>query len=57
MLRMCNTETIDSVYKLGKKLGSGAGGTVYLGTHRRGGDMAAIKNIDLNAGDKKVRYN
>ena len=53
MLRMCNTETIESLYKLGKRLGAGAGGTVYLGTHARTGEMTAIKNIDLNT-EKKV---
>ena len=55
MLRMCNTETIESVYKLGKRLGAGAGGTVYLGTHLGSGQMAAVKNIDLAAGEKKVQ--
>ena len=55
MLRMCNTETFESVFKLGKRLGAGAGGTVYLGTHLGTGEMSAIKNIDLaGGGTKKV---
>ena len=55
MLRMCNTEKIESVYKLGKRLGAGAGGTVYLGTRLGSGEMTAIKNIDLvHDGVKKV---
>ena len=53
MLRMCNTETFESVFKLGKRLGAGAGGTVYLGTHLGSGEMSAIKNIDLTGGGTK----
>ena len=57
MLRMCNTATFESVFRLGKRLGAGAGGTVYLGTHLGSGEMSAIKNIDLGGGGtKKVKF-
>ena len=55
MLKLCNTEHIESVYKFGKRLGAGAGGTVYLGTHLKTGELSAVKNIDLTSGEKKVR--
>ena len=54
MRRLCNADPLEKVYDLGGKLGSGSGGTVYQATHRSTGDRAAVKNIDLTSGEKKV---
>ena len=58
MLRISNRETLESEYKIGKRVGAGpgAGETVYLGTHLGSGEMWAIKNIGLSdSGRNKVR--
>ena len=54
MMRLCNPLEITQVYKFGKKLGSGAGGTVYQGTHNKTGEKVAVKTIDLLTNEKKV---
>lgn len=53
MKRLCNPRSIGDVYNMGKKLGSGSGGTVFMGTHREKGDKRAVKTIDLRGGEKK----
>ena len=54
MMKLCNPEDVNVVYKFGRKLGSGAGGVVYHASHTRTGDKVAVKNIDLKNGDKKI---
>ena len=53
MRRLCNSRPIAEVYELGRKLGSGSGGTVVMGTLRGTGDKRAVKTIDLRGGEKK----
>ena len=38
MMKLCNRAAIEDVYKFGRKLGSGAGGTVYQGVHNKTAD-------------------
>ena len=40
-------------YIFGKKVGSGAGGTVYLGTEKSTQEIFAIKTIDMSRQAKK----
>ena len=54
MMKLCNPLAIEQVYKFGRKLGSGAGGTVYQGTHNKTGEKVAVKTIDLLTNEKKV---
>ncbi len=56
MRKLCNSAKIESVYKFGKRLGAGSGGTVYQATHLKEspGKKVAVKNIDLTTGEKKV---
>ena len=53
MRRLCNSRPVAEVYEMGKKLGSGSGGTVLMGTHRNTGERRAVKTIDLRGGEKK----
>ncbi len=53
MKRLCNQKPIYEVYNMGKKLGSGSGGTVVLATDREDGQRRAVKTIDLRSGEKK----
>jgi len=46
-----NVSPLDSEYDMGKQLGEGGFGTVFLGTHRRTGIKRAIKKIPKGYGD------
>ncbi len=52
--RLCNSSPMDSVFDLGRKLGSGSGGTVWLGKRKSNGEKAALKAIDLTTGERKA---
>ncbi len=54
MRKFCKERPVASEYVVGKKLGSGSGGTVFEAVQRQKGAKAAAKSIDLTSGERKV---